>query len=224
MWPGVKDPEKAVQTYSVPLSQVVYIEASDFQLKDSKDYYGLAPNKTVLLKYELPRVPPVPGPFNLATTNLTSQGHVYLAFRLRLNITCVRTMYSCGVYLLFQGCGKGRVGKGFLTSICFSRYSDVLMSISAVLPWSQIFRGRCFARTFPAQLKSPSFPFLHHSSGGFHLYSASLYAARDLPGGFAANGRCHGRPPWLPGAEGAPRHCRRLMRRRCGMGAGTPAR
>lgn len=55
VWPGAKDPEKAGQTYSVPLSRVVYIEASDFQLEDSKDYYGLALNKTVLLKYALPR-------------------------------------------------------------------------------------------------------------------------------------------------------------------------
>jgi hypothetical protein len=36
--------------YRAPLSRVVYIEAADFQLQDSKDYYGLAPNKTVLLK------------------------------------------------------------------------------------------------------------------------------------------------------------------------------
>lgn len=29
----------------------VYIERSDFRLVDEKGYYGLAPNKTVLLKY-----------------------------------------------------------------------------------------------------------------------------------------------------------------------------
>eukprot|EP00884_Botryococcus_braunii_P000839 jgi/Botrbrau1/10756/Bobra.180_2s0021.1 len=51
VWPGVKEADKAAETYSVPLSRVVYIEASDFQLEDKKDYYGLAPNKTVLLKY-----------------------------------------------------------------------------------------------------------------------------------------------------------------------------
>lgn len=34
----------------VPFSKVVYIEQSDFRLKDSKDYYGLAPGKSVLLR------------------------------------------------------------------------------------------------------------------------------------------------------------------------------
>ena len=35
----------------VPFSRVVYIEQSDFRMKDSKDYYGLAPGKSVLLRY-----------------------------------------------------------------------------------------------------------------------------------------------------------------------------
>ena len=35
----------------VPFSKVIYIESSDFRLKDSKDYYGLAPGKTVMLRY-----------------------------------------------------------------------------------------------------------------------------------------------------------------------------
>lgn len=35
----------------VPFSKVVYIEHTDFRVKDSKDYYGLAPGKTVLLRY-----------------------------------------------------------------------------------------------------------------------------------------------------------------------------
>ncbi|XP_043806301.1 glutamine--tRNA ligase, cytoplasmic isoform X3 [Manihot esculenta] len=36
--------------YKVPFSNVVYIEQSDFRMKDSKDYYGLAPGKSVLLR------------------------------------------------------------------------------------------------------------------------------------------------------------------------------
>lgn len=35
----------------IPFSKTVYIERSDFRLKDSKDYYGLAPGKSVLLRY-----------------------------------------------------------------------------------------------------------------------------------------------------------------------------
>jgi hypothetical protein len=34
----------------VPFSRVVYIEKTDFRLKDSKDYYGLAPGKSALLR------------------------------------------------------------------------------------------------------------------------------------------------------------------------------
>ncbi|KAL0408875.1 UNVERIFIED_CONTAM: Glutamine--tRNA ligase [Sesamum radiatum] len=34
--------------------KVVYIEQSDFRMKDSKDYYGLAPGKSVLLRYAFP--------------------------------------------------------------------------------------------------------------------------------------------------------------------------
>ncbi|KAK6921726.1 Glutamyl/glutaminyl-tRNA synthetase, class Ib, anti-codon binding domain, partial [Dillenia turbinata] len=42
------------QNDDVPFSNVVYIEQSDFRLKDSKDYYGLAPGKSVLLRYAFP--------------------------------------------------------------------------------------------------------------------------------------------------------------------------
>ncbi|KXZ51794.1 hypothetical protein GPECTOR_11g237 [Gonium pectorale] len=42
------------ESYKVPLTQVVYIEATDFRLKDEKDYYGLAPGKSVLLRYAYP--------------------------------------------------------------------------------------------------------------------------------------------------------------------------
>eukprot|EP01133_Synstelium_polycarpum_P012925 gene12925-15182_t len=37
--------------HKVPFSRVLYIERSDFRLEDSSDYFGLAPNKEVLLKY-----------------------------------------------------------------------------------------------------------------------------------------------------------------------------
>nr|XP_016468499.1 PREDICTED: glutamine--tRNA ligase-like [Nicotiana tabacum] len=40
--------------YKVPFSRVVYIERTDFRLKDSKDYFGLAPGKCVLLRYAYP--------------------------------------------------------------------------------------------------------------------------------------------------------------------------
>ncbi|KAA8529139.1 hypothetical protein F0562_034062 [Nyssa sinensis] len=41
-------------THSVPFSNVVYIDHTDFRMKDSKDYYGLAPGKSVLLRYAFP--------------------------------------------------------------------------------------------------------------------------------------------------------------------------
>eukprot|EP00245_Coleochaete_scutata_P005904 TRINITY_DN19893_c0_g1_i1.p1 TRINITY_DN19893_c0_g1~~TRINITY_DN19893_c0_g1_i1.p1 ORF type:complete len:798 (-),score=199.54 TRINITY_DN19893_c0_g1_i1:276-2669(-) len=54
-WPEVKDAEPShTGTYKVPFTRVLYIESSDFRLKDSKDYYGLAPGKTVLLRYAYP--------------------------------------------------------------------------------------------------------------------------------------------------------------------------
>ncbi|GFR51525.1 hypothetical protein Agub_g13941 [Astrephomene gubernaculifera] len=42
------------EAYKVPLTRVVYIEATDFRLKDEKDYYGLAPGKSVMLRYAYP--------------------------------------------------------------------------------------------------------------------------------------------------------------------------
>lgn len=39
-----------VTSTQVPFSNVVYIERSDFRMKDSKDYYGLALGKSVLLR------------------------------------------------------------------------------------------------------------------------------------------------------------------------------
>ena len=38
------------ETYGVPFSRVVYIEATDFREVDSKDFYGLAPNKSIMLR------------------------------------------------------------------------------------------------------------------------------------------------------------------------------
>ncbi|KAF6264766.1 tRNA synthetases class I, catalytic domain-containing protein [Scenedesmus sp. NREL 46B-D3] len=41
-------------SYDLPFSRVVYIEATDFRLQDSKDYYGLAPGKSAMLRYAYP--------------------------------------------------------------------------------------------------------------------------------------------------------------------------
>ena len=43
------EPEKG--THSITLTSQIYIDASDFRKVDSKDYYGLAPNKAVGIKY-----------------------------------------------------------------------------------------------------------------------------------------------------------------------------
>uniref|UniRef100_A0A1D1YN48 glutamine--tRNA ligase n=2 Tax=Anthurium amnicola TaxID=1678845 RepID=A0A1D1YN48_9ARAE len=52
-WPDAQaDDNSAI--YKVPFTKVVYIEQSDFRTKDSKDYYGLAPGKSVLLRYAFP--------------------------------------------------------------------------------------------------------------------------------------------------------------------------
>ncbi|CAL1408514.1 unnamed protein product [Linum trigynum] len=52
-WPDAQT-EDSSAFYKVPFSNVVYIEQSDFRMKDSKDYYGLAPGKSVLLRYAFP--------------------------------------------------------------------------------------------------------------------------------------------------------------------------
>jgi glutaminyl-tRNA synthetase len=36
--------------YDVPFSKVCYIESSDFREQDARDYYGLAPGKSVMLR------------------------------------------------------------------------------------------------------------------------------------------------------------------------------
>ena len=40
--------------YAVPLSRVVYIEATDFREEDARGYYGLAPGKSAMLRYAFP--------------------------------------------------------------------------------------------------------------------------------------------------------------------------
>ncbi|XP_058087437.1 glutamine--tRNA ligase isoform X3 [Magnolia sinica] len=52
-WPDAHA-DDASAFYKVPFTNVVYIECSDFRTKDSKDYYGLAPGKSVLLRYAFP--------------------------------------------------------------------------------------------------------------------------------------------------------------------------
>ncbi|KNA02620.1 hypothetical protein SOVF_216950 [Spinacia oleracea] len=52
-WPDAQTDDTSA-LYKVPFSNVVYIERSDFRMKDSKDYYGLAPGKSVLLRYAYP--------------------------------------------------------------------------------------------------------------------------------------------------------------------------
>ncbi|KAF3606325.1 hypothetical protein DY000_02046556, partial [Brassica cretica] len=49
-WPDAQNDDPSA-FYKVPFSGVVYIDQSDFRMKDSKDYYGLAPGKSVLLRY-----------------------------------------------------------------------------------------------------------------------------------------------------------------------------
>jgi len=53
MWPDASDTD-ASSHYKLPFSRTVYIEKTDFRLKDSKDYYGLAPGKSVMLRYAFP--------------------------------------------------------------------------------------------------------------------------------------------------------------------------
>ncbi|KAI3885115.1 hypothetical protein MKW98_002507 [Papaver atlanticum] len=52
-WPDAQT-DDASAFYKVPFTSVVYIERSDFRTKDSKDYYGLAPGKSILLRYAFP--------------------------------------------------------------------------------------------------------------------------------------------------------------------------
>jgi glutaminyl-tRNA synthetase len=47
-------PGRTEETYPVPFSKVVYIESTDFRTEDAKGYYGLAPGKSVMLRYAYP--------------------------------------------------------------------------------------------------------------------------------------------------------------------------
>ncbi|KAG0604844.1 hypothetical protein M758_9G012600 [Ceratodon purpureus] len=49
IWPDARE-----GSYKVAFSKVLYIESTDFRLEDSKDYYGLAPGKSVLLRWAYP--------------------------------------------------------------------------------------------------------------------------------------------------------------------------
>jgi len=40
--------------YAVPVSRVVYVEATDFREEDARGYYGLAPGKSAMLRYAFP--------------------------------------------------------------------------------------------------------------------------------------------------------------------------
>ncbi|CAN6336479.1 unnamed protein product [Urochloa humidicola] len=53
MWPNAPDSDASAH-YKVPFSRTLYIEQSDFRLKDSKDFYGLAPGKSVMLRHAFP--------------------------------------------------------------------------------------------------------------------------------------------------------------------------
>lgn len=43
-------PGRSEEGYMVPFTKVCYIEATDFRETDAKDYYGLAPGKSVMLR------------------------------------------------------------------------------------------------------------------------------------------------------------------------------
>jgi glutaminyl-tRNA synthetase len=43
--------DESLGHHSITLTSVIYIDATDFRLEDSEQYYGLAPNKAVGLKY-----------------------------------------------------------------------------------------------------------------------------------------------------------------------------
>ena len=44
-------PGRSNDGYLVPLTRIVYIESTDFRMDDARGYYGLAPGKSVLLRY-----------------------------------------------------------------------------------------------------------------------------------------------------------------------------
>lgn len=44
-------PGRSDETYKLPFTRVVYMEATDFKEVDEKEYYGLAPNKSIMFRY-----------------------------------------------------------------------------------------------------------------------------------------------------------------------------
>jgi len=47
-------PGRTEQTYKVPFTRVCYIESTDFKEVDEKDFFGLAPGKSIMLRYAYP--------------------------------------------------------------------------------------------------------------------------------------------------------------------------
>lgn len=47
-------PGRSEEGYQIPFTKIVYIESTDFRKEDSKGYYGLAPGKTIMLRYGYP--------------------------------------------------------------------------------------------------------------------------------------------------------------------------
>lgn len=47
-------PGRTEETYKVPFTKVVFIERTDFKMEDERGYYGLAPGKSVMLRYAYP--------------------------------------------------------------------------------------------------------------------------------------------------------------------------
>ncbi|KAL6761426.1 tRNA synthetases class I, catalytic domain-containing protein [Haematococcus lacustris] len=47
-------PGRTDDIYKVPFTRVVFMEETDFRLQDNKDFYGLAPGKSIMLRYAYP--------------------------------------------------------------------------------------------------------------------------------------------------------------------------
>lgn len=47
-------PGRSEEGYKVPFTKVIYIEDTDFRESDAKDYYGLAPGKSAMVRYAYP--------------------------------------------------------------------------------------------------------------------------------------------------------------------------
>jgi glutaminyl-tRNA synthetase len=76
----------------VPFSRIVYIEKTDFRLKDSKDYYGLAPGKSALLRYHF-----FIETADLVSPNIARLHHIYLVHvitRYAFPIKCTDVIYG----------------------------------------------------------------------------------------------------------------------------------